>query len=371
MKIAVVITARPSYSRVKTVLENLKGACDLQIVVAASALVERYGNVAQQIEDDGFDVAVRVPCLLEDSSLSAMALTTGVALQGLTRVLEDLRPDKVVTIADRYETLATAIAASYMNIPLVHLQGGESTGSIDDKVRFAVSQLADFHYCATEAAERRLAEVGHGSLVRTGCPSIDLARRAMGSPKFEIFEDYGGVGPTWDVEARQYAIVLQHPVTNEYADAGKQVRETITAMEQFGMPTFWFWPNPDSVSDAMSRGLRKWRECGERFSKIPVHFFRNLSPEHFLNFMFNAAVIVGNSSVAIREGSYMGTPAVNIGSRQQGRERGPNVIDAGYDSEEILKAIGRAVVQQRPMSSLYGDGKSGERIAKLILGDTP
>jgi len=87
--------------------------------------------------------------------------------------------------------------------------------------------------------------------------------------------------------------------------------------------------------------------------------------------MFNAAVIVGNSSVAIREGSYMGTPAVNIGSRQQGRERGPNVIDAGYDSEEILKAIGRAVVQQRPMSSLYGDGKSGERIAKLILGDTP
>lgn len=337
MKVAVVITARPSYSRVKTVLENLKGNCDLQIICAASALVDKYGNVVEQIEADGYDVAKRIPCLLEDAAPSAMALTTSVALQGITRVLEDLRPDKVVTIADRYETLATAIAASYMNIPLVHLQGGERTGSIDDKVRFAVTNLADFHYCATEQAAATVSESARCTrcVVRTGCPSIDLARRAMGSLRFEIFNEYGGVGETWDFRPYEYLLVLQHPVTDEHMNAREQILETIKAVEELGIPTFWLWPNPDSGREAVAKELRKWRERGP---KVKVHFFRNLSPEHFLNFMFNCACMIGNSSVAIREGSHMGTPAVNVGTRQKGRERGMNVIDAGYRSEEIVAA---------------------------------
>jgi UDP-hydrolysing UDP-N-acetyl-D-glucosamine 2-epimerase len=366
VRICIVITARPSYSRVKTVLENLKDNCHLQIVAAASALVNKYGDVAQQIEADGFTITRRLPCLVETNDPSGMALTTSVALHSLTNVSLDLKPDRVVTIADRYETLATAIAASYMNIPLVHLQGGERTGSIDDKVRFAVSQLADIHCCATEKAASVLVDTNAGGwAIHTGCPSIDLARRAMGSLKFEIFEEYGGVGPTWEFEARQYAIVLQHPVTDTYKDVGFQIAETIKAVEEFGMPTFWFWPNPDSGSGKASQELRKWREVGP---KIPVHFFRNLSPEHFLNFMFNCAVIVGNSSVAIREGSYMGTPAVNIGNRQKGRERGENVVDAPYDAAKILRAMGYAMGRERNMSGLYGDGQSGPRIARLILG---
>ena len=206
-------------------------------------------------------------------------------------------------------------------------------------------------------------------IVPTGCPSIDLARRAMGSLKFEIFEEYGGTGPSWDFQAREYMIVLQHPVTDEYKDAGEQILETIAAVEAFGMPTFWFWPNPDSGSDAASQELRKWREKGPGRAKVPVHFFRNLSPEHFINFMFNSAVIVGNSSVAIREGSHMGTPAVDIGRRQKGRERGQNVVGAMHDSEAILRAIDWAVGQERTMSNLYGDGQSGPRIARLLLGE--
>lgn len=371
MRVAVVITARPSYSRVKTVLENLKGNCTLQVIAAASALARNYGNVAEQIEADGFSITRRVPCLLETNDPSGMALTTSTALHSLTNVFMDLKPDKVVTIADRYETLATAISASYMNIPLVHLQGGETTGSIDDKVRYAVSRLADYHYCATAKAAEMLVETSTRCtmrcVVRTGCPSIDLARRAMGSLKFEIFEDYGGVGPTWDFQARDYVIVLQHPVTDEHENAGEQILETIKAVEEIDLPTFWFWPNPDSGSDETSREIRKWRERGPN---IPVHFFRNLSPEHFLNFVFNCAIIVGNSSVAIREGSYMGTPAVNVGTRQKGRERGENVFDAGYKAEEIVFAAQQAMRNGRPMSSLYGDGRAGERIARLILGGT-
>src|SRR6185436_13692985 len=175
-RIAVVVTARPSYSRIKTALDALKGRAELQIIAAASAVVTRFGRIADQIKADGFDLTAEVSSVVEEDSLSNSALSTGVLLTQLSGLFASLKPDVVVTIADRHETLATAIAASYQHIPLCHVQGGEVTGSIDDKVRNAITQLADVHCVSTNEAAIRVSRMKPGANVHvTGCPSIDLA----------------------------------------------------------------------------------------------------------------------------------------------------------------------------------------------------
>src|SRR5215831_9840973 len=217
-KVCVVVTARPSYSRIKTALKAIQEHPDLelQLVVAASALLERYGSAVRYIEDDGFTISARVYMVLEGENLAAMAKTTGLGLLELATVFDNLRPDVVVTIADRYETLATAVAASYMNIPVAHVQGGEITGSIDEKVRHAVTKLSNLHFAATQMAADRLLRMGErpDSVFVTGCPSIDLAAEILARPEldFDPFEKYGGVGAALDL-SRGYIVVMQHPVT--------------------------------------------------------------------------------------------------------------------------------------------------------------
>ncbi len=369
-KICVVVTARPSYSRVRTALEAIKNHPDLelQLVVAASALLDRYGKVIKHIEGDGFTVAARVYMILEGENLVTSAKTTGLGVMELATVFDNLRPDIVVTIADRYETMATAIAAAYMNIPLAHIQGGEVTGNIDEKVRHAVTKLADYHLVSTEKAAERVIRMGEDPqmVFVTGCPSIDIAHRVKVDPGLmgDPFEKYGGVGARVDL-SDGYLVVMQHPVTSEYEKARQHVTETLYAIRDLGLPTLWFWPNPDAGSDGTSKGIRAFREL-ENPSNI--HFFKNIPPEDFLRLLYHSRAIIGNSSVAIRECSYLGVPAVNIGSREAGRERGPNVIDVpDYDREAIKAAIQDAINRPRPAGvTLYGDGRAGERIAKVL-----
>src|SRR6195256_3576110 len=189
-KVCVVVTARPSYSRIKTALKAIEEHPDLelQLVVAASALLERYGSAVRYIEDDGFKISARVYMVLEGESLTSMPKTTGLGLLELATVFDNLRPDVVVTIADRYETLATAVAASYMNIPVAHVQGGEVTGSIDEKVRHAVTKLADLHFVSTARSAERVIRMGEdpSSVYVTGCPSIDLAAEVLDDPKLDF-----------------------------------------------------------------------------------------------------------------------------------------------------------------------------------------
>jgi UDP-hydrolysing UDP-N-acetyl-D-glucosamine 2-epimerase len=273
----------------------------------------------------------------------------------------------VVTIADRYETIATAIAASYMNLPLVHIQGGEVTGSIDEKVRHAITKLADYHFVSTQLAAERVRKMGEHQdrIFKTGCPSIDLALRAVeaGDDIPDPIERYGGVGDYVDLN-EPYIVVLQHPVTTEYRKSRAHVEETLHAVKESGVSALWLWPNVDAGSDGTSKGIRAFRE---RYPLPHIHFFKNLPPEVFIRVLHNSNGIVGNSSVAIRECEAIGVPAVNIGSRQSGRERGENVIDVGYDRHQILQAI-REIVKREDVHTqhLYGDGTAGEQIADLL-----
>jgi UDP-hydrolysing UDP-N-acetyl-D-glucosamine 2-epimerase len=368
-RICVVVTARPSYSRIRTALHAIHQHPDLelQLVVAASALLDRYGNAVQAIERDGFPIAARVYMVLEGENLVTSAKSTGLGLVELATVFDNLKPDAVVTIADRYETLANAVAAAYMNIPLVHVQGGEVTGSIDEKVRHAVTKLSNLHLVSTKLAAERVTRLGEdpASIVVTGCPSIDIAAEVAARPAldFDPFEKYGGVGEKPDL-SRGYLVVMQHPVTTEYDEARQQVEETLYAVKDTGLPVLWFWPNVDAGSDGTSKGIRVFRE---KEGAANFHLFRNMFPEDFLRLLVHSTAIIGNSSVAIRECSFLGVPAVNIGSRQQGRERGRNVIDVVHDRAAIFGAIQEHVTRGRAgVDHLYGDGKAGGRIADCL-----
>lgn len=368
-KICVLVTARPSYSRIKSAVRAIADHphLELQFVVGASALLDRYGSTIQFIERDGFQAAARVYMMLEGENLVTSAKSTGLGLVELATVFDNLRPDLVVSVADRYETLATAVAASYMNIPVVHVQGGEVTGSIDEKVRHAVTKLANLHFVATPRAAERVIRLGEdpSTVFVTGCPSIDLAASILESPAldFDPFTKYGGVGERVDMSGG-YLVVMQHPVTTEHSQSQRDTTETLFAIQDLALPTLWFWPNPDAGSDGTSKAIRVFRE---REGAKNIHLFRNMAPEDFLRLAYNCSCIIGNSSVAIRECSFLGVPAVNIGTRQAGRERGANVIDVDYQRKDIEAAVRRHLTGQRPASdSLYGDGKAGDRIARLL-----
>jgi UDP-hydrolysing UDP-N-acetyl-D-glucosamine 2-epimerase len=368
-RICVLVTARPSYSRIRSALRAIQDHPDLELllIVGASALLERYGNAIQAIEHDGFTPAARVFMVLEGENLVTSAKSTGIGLSELATVFDNLKPDAVVTVADRYETLATAVAAAYMNIPLVHVQGGEVTGSIDEKVRHAVTKLSNLHLVSTKLARERVIKLGEvpDSVVLTGCPSIDIAAEVATRPEldFDPFERYGGVGPREDL-SKGYLVVMQHPVTTEYDEARKQVDETLYALKDSTLPVLWFWPNVDAGSDGTSKGIRVFREKEQPSN---FHFFRNMLPEDFLRLLCGSTAIVGNSSVAIRECSFLGVPAVDIGTRQTGRERGRNVIDVDHNRAAIAAAIRDHIKRGRPEPDrLYGDGRAGVRIADTL-----
>ncbi len=370
-KICVVVTARPSYSRIKTALAAIQDhpQLELQLVVAASALLDRYGAAIEVMQREGFVPAAKVFNVIEGDDLVAAPKTTGLGLLELTTVLLNLKPDIVVTVADRFETMATAIAAAYMNIPLAHVQGGEVTGNIDEKVRHAVTKLADYHFVASESARERVVRLGEEpeSVFNTGCPSIDLAReiadQIVNEPGFDPYERYGGVGARPDL-SKGYLVVLQHPVTTEHGQAREQILITLRTVDRMGLPTLWFWPNVDAGGDETSSAIRGYRE---KHNPAHIHFFKNMDPDDFLRLLLGARCLIGNSSVGIRECSFLGVPVVNLGSRQERRDRGPNVIDVAYDEAQLESAIRRWLESPRPpRDTVYGGGDAGKRIADLL-----
>ncbi len=368
-KICVVVTARPSYSRIKTALTAIQNHPDLelQLVIAGSALLDRYGNAVDFIEKDGFPIAAKVFMVLEGENPTTMAKTTGLGVMELTNVFYNLQPDAVITIADRFETIATSIAASYQNIPLVHIQGGEVTGSIDEKVRHANTKLADLHLVCTEDAQERVIKLGERSerVINTGCPSIDLAKEIAEYPylDFDPLKKYGGVGAHLDWQ-KGYIVVMQHPVTTEYKESKKHVTETLRAVKALNYPAFWFWPNVDAGSDGTSNAIRTFRELEQPGN---IHFFKNMDPLDFLKLLNSSRALVGNSSAGLRECAYLGVPVVNIGNRQHRRSRARNVTDVAYEQEAILEATKTAIETGKfESSTLYGSGNAGKKIAEIL-----
>jgi UDP-hydrolysing UDP-N-acetyl-D-glucosamine 2-epimerase len=366
-KICIVVNSRANYARIKSVMRavqdhpNLK----LQLIVGASALLYRFGNVADLICADGFEPSSTVYSIVEGETPTTMAKSTGMAIMELATQFENIKPDIALTVADRFETMATAVAASYMNIPLAHTQGGEVTGNIDESVRHAVTKLSHLHFPATAQAADYLVRMGEdpATVHYTGCPAIDLVADLDLTLPADIFTRYKGVGADLD-SAKPYLVVLQHPVTTEYGSGFAQINQTLMAVERIGMQTVWLWPNVDAGSDDISKGLRMYRE-----EKSPgwLHMYRNFGAEDYARLINGAQCLVGNSSSALREGAFLGVPAVNIGNRQQGREHGENVVHVPNDADAISVAITSQMTNGRhPRSELFGDGSAGGKIADVL-----
>jgi UDP-hydrolysing UDP-N-acetyl-D-glucosamine 2-epimerase len=367
-KVCVVIGSRANYSSIKSAMRAVRDhpGLTLQLVVGASALLDRYGTVLEVIESDGFVADEKVFMLIEGETPSTMAKSTGLGLLELPTAFERLRPDVVITVGDRFETMATALAATYMNIPLAHTMGGEVSGNIDESIRHAVTKFAHVHFPACTDAADRIIRMGENPerVHVVGCPRMDLVAEVLAKPGdglSDLFQE--GVGGTFSLD-QPFLILSQHPVTTEYGDGERQIVETLKAIQQLDLPAIVLWPNADAGSEHIAQGMRKFREH-EDDSRL--HFFKNLPTDDYVRLMRKTACLVGNSSSAIREGSFIGTPAVNIGPRQEGRQRGSNVVDVGYDRGAIADAV-RTQVEHGPFhhEPIYGDGRAGERIADIL-----
>ncbi|MFQ5943779.1 MAG: UDP-N-acetylglucosamine 2-epimerase [Anaerolineales bacterium] len=368
-RVCVVIGSRANYSSIKSALRAIRAHPDLelQVVVGASAVLDRYGSLVDLIKKDGFSPSASVYMLIEGETPTTMAKSTGLGLLELPTVFDDLQPDVVLTVGDRFESMATTLAAAYMNIPLAHTMGGELSGTIDESIRHAVTKFAHIHFPACSEARDRIIKMGERpeDVYLVGCPRIDLVSEVMESDGHGLGPDLfaEGVGGSFDL-SEPFILVSQHSVTTEYGDGERQISETLSAVESVDLPAIIFWPNADAGSDDIARGIRKFRE---HHDDSRLHFFKNLPTEDYVRVLMQASCLVGNSSSAIREGAFIGTPAVNIGSRQDMRQRGKNVKDVPHDRKAIADAIReQARHGPYPSEAIYGDGHAGERIAEIL-----
>lgn len=366
--IAVVIFSRANYARIKSVLKELKKnkKINLQIILGGSAVLDRFGNLEDVLKKDKLQVKERSFFMVEGGSPSTMAKSTGLGIIDLSTIFSNLKPHIVLTVADRFETIATAITSAYMNIIVAHTQGGEVTGSIDESVRHAITKLAHIHFPASKQSYNRLIKMGEPrkNVFLVGCPSIDLIDKKKLSIDNNFIKDFKYIGKKIDFN-QKYILIQYHSVTTEYDLEKKKTEILLEAIHSLNIQTVWMWPNIDAGTDIVSKAIRSFRE---KNSSNKLCFVKNLPPEQFLKLVNNTECFVGNSSAAIREGSYLGVPAVSVGSRQKPREHGNNVVFVSHTKSEIIKKINIQMKKKKKIkpSKIFGSGDAGKKIVEIL-----
>jgi UDP-hydrolysing UDP-N-acetyl-D-glucosamine 2-epimerase len=376
-KICVFVGSRANYSSIKSVMQAIQSHPELklQVITGASAVLDRFGKVEDILEKDGFPSDYRFYNIVEGENPVTMAKSTGLGLIDASMILDNLKPDFVIVVGDRFEMMSVTIAAAYMNIRIAHTMGGEVTGTIDESIRHAITKFAHIHFAANEDSRQRIIKLGEDDnyVYNVGCPRIDLVARELERNSNEvlegIFTKYSGVGPANFDLNKPFLLVSQHPVTTEFGNNRKQIEETLMALAEIKMQTIMLWPNIDAGSDDISSGIRTFREKNK---PDWLHLFKNLPTPVYIHLMKHTACLVGNSSSGVREGAIIGTPVVNIGSRQHNRLSGSNAIQATYDRVDIVNAI-KAQIKHGPYEAdpLYGAGNAGEQIAEILATVNP
>ena len=370
-KIAVVLVNRANYARMKPVMQALQQEpeVDMQTLCAGSMLLDRYGCARNVVEADGFPVESEVYLQLEGSVPITMVKSIGLAVIEFASEFSRMKPDFVLMIGDRYEAMAAAIAAAYQNICLIHLQGGEISGSIDESTRHAITKLAHYHFPATKRAAEYIVAMGEDpdTVFPLGCPTSDVVLAASNDLPQDVLGGLG-VGTLIDF-SKPYLLVLFHPVTTDIGHQEAQMEAVLETVRRLNIQTVLLWPNIDAGSDLVSQAIRRFREHHHEF---PLHAYKNLAPDIYIPLLNHAACCIGNSSSFVRETSFFGTPVVLVGSRQDGREWSPSVVRVEPLQAEIEAATRRQLEHGRhPISNLYGEKGAAARIAAQVASLTP
>lgn len=365
-KVAVVLVDRANYGRLKPVMHAIAEhpALSLQVIAAGTMVLERFGQPVNVVREDGFEVHGEVYIELEGSTPATMAKSVGLAVAEFTNEFQRLKPGVVLIIGDRYEALGAAIAAAYMNLCLVHVQGGEVSGSIDESARHAISKFAHYHFPSTARSRDYLIRMGErpSTILGTGCPGSDIARTMDRRLDGGILMTQGS-GARIDV-SRDFMLVLFHPTTTGYGGERAQMEQLLAALDRVARPTILLWPNIDAGSDHISKAIRVYRDQ-HRITWLRT--MTNLPPEDYLKVLANAACATGNSSSFVRDASYFGTPVVLVGARQDGRETSEHVMPCPPEAGAIERAVRAQLAHGRyAPSALYGDGYVSRRIADAL-----
>ena len=365
-KIAVVTGTRAEYGILTPVCKAIEGnkALQLCLVVTGMHLSHDFGYTVSEIEKDGFKIDARVPMLPDKDSPTAMAESIGRGISGMARAWHSLNPDFVVVLGDRVEPLAAAITGVYMNIPVAHIHGGDVTrGGFDEYARHAITKLAHIHFPATQKSAERILKMGEDAwrIHLVGSPALDaILNEPLPSP--------ADVAAKLGIDtSKPFIMVTQHPVTTESEMAVAQMKETLEALVELKIPAIVFYPNSDAGGREMIDLIKKYSKKHAFIKIVP-----NLPRREYLSLLKITGALVGNSSSGIIDAPSFGLPAVNIGIRQEGRERGCNVIDVPPEQKEIVSGITRAlndkdfIARVKKCENPYGDGKAGPKIAEIL-----
>lgn len=370
-KVCVVLVDRANYGRLQPVLREIQQhpKLELQVVCTGAMVLNRFDRPVRVVEADGFAVDAEVYVELEGSIPTTMAKSVGLAVIELSNEFRRLAPDVVLLIGDRYEALGAAIAAVYSNLPLVHVQGGEVSGSIDESARHAITKLAHFHYPSTRRAADYIERMGERreTILGVGCPSSDIARRLDRRLDRDVL-NRRGAGCTIEPD-EPFVLVVFHPTTTEYGTAQDQMARVLDAVQASERKVLILWPNIDAGGDQVSKAIRVHRET---HGSQRLRAMTNLSPEDYLRVLAKASCAIGNSSSFVRDASYFGTPVVLVGSRQDGRESDEHVTRVEVATEDIRAAV-QAQIAHGPYapSELYGDGHVARRVAEALADLDP
>jgi UDP-hydrolysing UDP-N-acetyl-D-glucosamine 2-epimerase len=362
------ITSRAYYGRSQLLIRKLHAHPDieLELMLGGSILLDKYSrHIADDIESAGFNISGSFLNVIEGGNHVAMAKTACLTALEFTNGLHTIDPDIVVICGDRFEQLAIAMTAAYLNFTLAHIEGGDVTGSIDESVRHAITKLSHIHFVTNADAERRVLAMGEDPryVFNTGSLDVELASRVTDVVTTERINSYG-VGHSVDI-TQPFLLVIQHPVTTERANRD-HLETTLQAVAASGLPAIWFWPNADAGTAEMAEMLRHVREQHAELTER-MRFITNIPAEEFVSLLSQAACLIGNSSAGIKECSYLGTPVVNIGARQQGRLSAEHVLHVPYTADAIRRAIAAQLAHGRyAPSTIYYRADTSDRILQVL-----
>jgi UDP-hydrolysing UDP-N-acetyl-D-glucosamine 2-epimerase len=367
--VAIVTTSRADYSIYVPVAQAmLEKKIKVSFLATGSHLSRRFNKTVDAISKDGFHVAARVLCELKDDKQS-IAKAMGQVTQGMAKAMGRLRPEAVLVLGDRYEMLASALAAVPLRIPLIHFHGGEASfGSLDEFYRHAITKLSMVHLVSCKDYAKRVIKMGEDPdrVFTVGAPGLD---NALNTPSLSADDMTKRFGVNL---ARPFILLTLHPVTTQADKAGVYVSQLIDALKVFSdMPVVMTGSNADLGGQIISRSLKTFA------SKTPnAVYVENFGTQGYVTALRHAAMMLGNSSSGIIEAASYQLPVVNIGPRQDGRIKGRNIIDCVHDKQAIVKAIRKALTPAfkrslRSMSNPYGDGQSSQRIANIVLKLNP